>query len=140
MTPNLGPLIEKLMGWNLDSGDFHTDRQLSDEVLVADGWRVQEDKAFEGGIRWSFGKCPEVSVADANRPHVINDLNAAVGVVPIGCSWQLQVSPTGETAARVWLETTAGTMWAEGASPRSSVALLIAALKFKETHRRNSRN
>lgn len=144
------PLIEKLNGWREELAGFHEDRQLADEVLVADGWRVIQDATFEGGIRWSFGKCPEVSVADSHRPHVINDLNAAVSLVPVGCYWRLQ-NKAGTAEARVWVESLPkpnpapgepilGVMYGEGVSQRPSVALVIAVLKFKELHRFTSRN
>ena len=54
-------LIAKLRAWK--SRDFHRDRQLSDEVLIAGGWRCEPDEAWEGGVRWSWGTNPEVKGA-----------------------------------------------------------------------------
>lgn len=137
----LSEIIVRLCDWSLETSNFHADRQLADEVLIADGWRVVPDEAFEGGIRWSWGISPEVSVADATRPHVINDLDAAVGVVPLGCSWHVQMY-NGRAAAKVLLfkDTSISldnqvVIFADGHSSRPSVALLIAALRFKELRR-----
>jgi hypothetical protein len=123
----LDAVIDKLHKWTLASGSFHADRQLADEVLLADGWRPVPDPTFEGGVRWSIGTNPEVSMGDTNRAHPINDLNAAVGVVPFKARWSLHVTEA-RAMAKCWMLD--GAEFA-GISERPSVALLIAALKLK---------
>lgn len=127
-------VISKLEGWSDHGGDFHSDRQLSDEVLIADGWRVEPDQSFEGGVCWSFGANPRYCCAESGRPHPVNDMNTASGVVPFGYAWMLVVMPDGECSARVAPGRPDGSPdpWRfEGRSGRPAVALLIAALKAK---------
>lgn len=128
--PDLAPLIGKLQAWSMEAGSFHGDRQLADEVLIADGWRCEPDDSFEGGIRWFVGTWPEVSTSESSRPHVVNDLNTAIGVVPRGFDWGLTVIDEKATAI-VWRHgyTEESVV---GQSERPSVAILIAALKAKD--------
>jgi hypothetical protein len=84
---SIDEVIAKLEAWR--EHDFHADRQLADEVLIADGWQCEPDPTFEGGVRWFWGTNPQVSSSESTRPHPINDLNAAVGVVPFKASWTL---------------------------------------------------
>lgn len=119
-------LISKLEAWC--EHDFHTDRQLADEVLIADGWSCEPDETFEGGIRWFVGTNPQVSTSENTRPHPINDLNAAIGVVPYRYNWRLTMF--GEQAvAQVWQSGEIFRDEFEGHAPIPTIALLIAALK-----------
>lgn len=121
-------LLEKLQAWR--EHDFHADRQLADEVLVADGWNCEKDESFEGGIRWFFGTNPTYSCGENSRPHPINDLNAAIGVVPFKHHWRLTV--IGENAvAQVWEPGEIFRDEFEGASSIPTIALLIAIFKLK---------
>jgi hypothetical protein len=126
-------LIKALETWTLESSDFHRDRQLADEVLLADGWKVEQNPHFEGGVAWVWGTSPKVLMADATRAHPINDLNAAFGVIPHGCDYRVDMWG-GETTVYVWkrgpvIDRSRATM---GVSSRPSVAILIAALRYME--------
>ena len=129
---NLAPLIAKLQAWTMETGDFHSDRQLADEVLIADGWKCEPDESFEGGVRWFWGTNPQISASESSRPHVINDLNTAIGVVPFGCNWQIEMR-NNRAEAQVWAQGKIphGCL---GRSERPSVAILIAALRYKQAH------
>lgn len=82
-------LIDKVKNWSFDTSDFHSDRQLADEILLATGWNTEPYLSFEGGIRWYFGTCPQVSVSDAGRPHPLLSMDAALGCLPQGCEYSI---------------------------------------------------
>lgn len=87
-SPEMAPgLLARLEAWR--EHDFHADRQLADEILIADGWKCEPCAEFESGIRWYWGTSPQVSVSEVNRPHPINDLKAAVALVPFKMDWCL---------------------------------------------------
>ena len=133
----MNALIEKLKSWK--ELDFHGDRQLADEVLIADGWRVIPDSSFEGGFRWEFGANPTYCSSESNRPHVIHDLNVAIGVVPFDCNWRL-TRIGDQVVAHVWK---CGEIFRdefEGCSSRETIAILIAALRFKEAQQQGELN
>jgi hypothetical protein len=135
MSQNLQTLIEKLQAWK--EHDFHADRQLADEVLIADGWKCEADKSFEGGIRWFWGTWPQISCSEKQRPHLIHDLNTAIGVVPPGCSLRLMIygQPPRQVMAHVIVPVEGGhdgPHELEGHSYIPTVAVLIAALKAKQ--------
>jgi hypothetical protein len=124
-------VIERLRRWSMANGDFHADRELADAVLIADGWQCEPDPSFAGGVRWWIGVSPQYSTGEATRPHPINDLNAAIGVVPLRHNWRLTV--IGDSAAAY--VGASGELPHDkhyGLSERPSVALLIAALKAKK--------
>lgn len=124
--PSLSEIIAKLESWSLESSSFHADRQLSDEILIADGWQCEESADFEGGFRWWVGVNPQYSTGD-NRPHPINDLNAAIGIVPFGAKFILEgCHATSKFTARV----AGNNLSVFGHSTRATVALLIASLKY----------
>jgi hypothetical protein len=122
----ISAVIAKLEVWR--EHDFHKDRQLADEVLIADGWQCEPDPAFEGGVRWFFGTNPQYSSSESARPHVIHDLNTALGVVPVKHNVCLIIKP-GECKAAVWPENSEYAV--EGKATVPTVAALIAALKAK---------
>ncbi len=125
---NFMALIAKLEAWA--EHDFHADRQLADEVLIADGWNCEPDATFEGGVRWFWGINPQISSSENTRPHPINDMNAAIGVVPFKHHWQVRV--VGAYAeARVWSGETEFHEYSASA-PIPTVALVIAALLAKK--------
>ncbi len=128
-----GALIAKLRAWSERDGSFHGDRQLADEVLIADGWRCETDQTFEGGVRWEYGIGPVVCASETTRPHPINDLDRAIAVVPFRCNWRLTFI-AGQTVAHVWAPGEIFRDEFEGHSERPSVAILIAAFRYKETH------
>jgi hypothetical protein len=135
MSQNLQTLIEKLQAWK--EHDFHADRQLSDEVLIADGWKCEADESFEGGIRWFWGTSPQISCSEKQRPHLIHDLNTAIGVVPPGCSLRLMIygQPPRQATAHVSCPIRGGRVAVhefEGSSDIPTIAVLIAALKTKQ--------
>lgn len=99
MSVDYDALLAKLVAWSDEAGEFHADRQLADECLLATGWSVEPDAAFEGGIRWYFGTNPQVSVGEANRPHVLFDLGTAIGAMPF--KWNFVVELV-EGRARVF--------------------------------------
>lgn len=134
---NLDKLIADLCSWTIEKGDFHSDRQLADRVLIADGWQVIEDESFEGGIRWSTGRNPTYCTSESNRPHPINDLNAALGVIPIDYNWSLKMQD-GRAYAVLWKKPKGQqAVYGLGESERPSVAILIASLKVlkRKNHR-----
>jgi hypothetical protein len=120
-------LLARLQNWSLASGDLPSDRQLADEVLMAYGWRCEPDASFEGGARWFIGP---YSAAKPSRPHPINDLDIAVGLVPRCCNWRLTVIGQKATA-HIWADKIFRDEF-EGRSNRASVALLIAVFKYAQ--------
>lgn len=84
---DLPALLAKLEAWTEETRNFHGDRQLADEVLLACGWRVFPDPTFEGGVRWEFGTNPTWCASESSRPHPINSVDAALGQIPYG--WAL---------------------------------------------------
>jgi hypothetical protein len=86
---DLTGLLAKLEAWSRDTGDFHSDRQLADEVLIATGWTCHPDPTFEGGVRWEFGKNPTVCTGENSRPHPVNSVDAALGQIPF--RWSLNL-------------------------------------------------
>ena len=113
-------VVAKLAAWT--EHDFHKDRQLADEVLIADGWQCEPNAEFEGGERWFWGTNPQYSSGGPGRPHPVNDMNAAIGVVPFGKNWSLSVSGN-YAVAHVGSHS--------GTSSNPTIALLIAALKCR---------
>lgn len=130
MTDDEEALIACLERWSMETGGFHEDRQLADEVLVADGWHCEPDASFEGGVRWFWGTNPQYSASESSRPHPVNDLNAAVGVVPFKYNWRLEVHGDRATAS-VWEAVGHAPQIHQGKSERPAVALVIAALRAK---------
>lgn len=120
--PDIDALVKKLEAWTL-AGGFFLDRQLADEVLIADCWSVVPDKTFEGGFRWQWGN---LCSSESTRPHPINDMNAALGVVPRRATLKLEIKD-GSATAIIWH----GYELFQGKSERPSVAVLIAAIKAK---------
>lgn len=126
---NRDALVKKLEAYTFETGSFHADRQLSDEVLLATGWSVEKDDSFEGGIRWFFGTNPQVSSSEANRPHVIHDIGRAIGGIPF--RWNMTLSMINDVGACL--------AWPQGATPTSSdprathriaeIAICIAAVR-----------
>jgi hypothetical protein len=125
--PDFAALIAKLEAWTEEGDTFHGTRQLADEVLIADGWRVEPDATFEGGERWHWG---HVSTGAPARPHPIHDLNAAVGVLPFGASYILRAVYRAPAVAVVWIGDQV-TKSVDAQHQRATVALLIAAFKLK---------
>lgn len=82
-------LIDKVAAWSLESSDYHGNRQLGDEILLATGWSVERDATFQGGIRWFCGKCPQVSVSEYNRPNPLLSLEDAIGCMPVGAEYRI---------------------------------------------------
>jgi hypothetical protein len=122
-------LIERLKAWKPEDREFHSTRQLADEILVADGWSCESDPAWEGGIRWLWGTNPQISSSESHRPHPINDLNAAAGCVPIKHNWRLSVSDGFICVAHVWPTNEEIGDDCLGVSAEPAMALVIAALK-----------
>lgn len=124
-------LIAKLEAWR--ENDFHADRQLADEVLIADGWICVPDPEWEGGIRWSWGTSPRYSTSERGRPHPVIDLNTAIGVVPRGFDYHLSRFGDQHFASvfRRGAPVSAGLARDEhdGSSPSPCLAILIAAFK-----------
>jgi hypothetical protein len=75
-------LVAKLEAWSEETSEFHADRQLADEVLLATGWTCEPDPGFRGGLAWSFGTNPRVSVAEGEQPHSIRSVDAAIDQLP----------------------------------------------------------
>lgn len=118
-------LIAKLEAWTPEMADFHRDRQLADEVLIAGGWKVERDAAFEGGISWSrrvgigtYFSC------EASRPHPLNDVQSAIGILP-AADWSI-VKTKESIVATVMFNPNWGVI---GRSREIAVAVCIAAVK-----------
>ncbi|HEY0342209.1 MAG TPA: hypothetical protein VGC34_15495 [Steroidobacteraceae bacterium] len=79
-------LLAKLAAYDREKGDFHGDRRLADEILLACGWQVQANPEFEGGMEWWFGKNPRVSASQRSHPHPVNSLDDALGQLPFYCA------------------------------------------------------
>lgn len=118
-------LIAKLRAWR--EHDFHADRQLADEVLLAAGWSVQPDPDFEGGVRWSYGTNPRYSTSEKSRPHPVNDLQAAVNQRP-RLTGYIVGDYDGMAMAECWSLADPTTKY-EGSSPNAAVAMCIALLQ-----------
>ena len=127
VSQDLSALIAKLQAWK--EHDFHADRQLSDEVLIADGWKSEPDARWQGGVRWYLSGNPEYSCGEDHRPHVIHDLDAALALVPKNHNYCLMVVD-GETTATVW--PSGASRGHVGRSSLQHAAILIAALKAKQ--------
>jgi hypothetical protein len=129
ITPEyISSVIEKLEVWR--EHDFHKDRQLADEVLIADGWKCEQNPAWEGGARWYIPGNPEYSTSESGRPHVLHDLNAAIGVIP--SDFNLRLIIIGPIAtAHVWRDGEDLLNKRAGCSTKPTIAVLIAALKAK---------
>jgi hypothetical protein len=124
-------LIAKLEAWK--EYNFHADRQLSDEILIADGWQCEPDDTFEGGIRWWRGP---YSTGESCRPHPIHDLNAAIALVPFKMDWRVSRITGGHLSAkpgpRFECEISDYNQRIKrviGVSSEATVAVCIAALK-----------
>ncbi|MCF8532412.1 MAG: hypothetical protein K9G48_05370 [Reyranella sp.] len=119
-------LIAKLESWT--DGSFHTDRQLSDEILIADGWKVEPSTEFEGGVRWfrDMGGAT-YSCAEDRRPHPIRDLNTAVGLIPHGMD--LVLIRTRRRCEASVFQAGPRSVTTKGKSPELAVAVCIAAVK-----------
>ena len=129
----LSQIIFKLETWTLETGDYHSDRQLADEILIADGWKVEPDAEFAGGIRWYWGTNPQISTSESTRPHPINDINAAIGIVPRDCNWMINCSKNRGDVIAMVRNNRKPYRYGIGTSviERPSIALLIAALKYR---------
>lgn len=128
-------VIAKLEAWSYAPGDFHSDRQLADEILIADGWKPVADETFQGGVRWEYrtsGSGMTLCSSEGTRPHPINDMNAAIGVVPCGVGWSISFA-NGQAVADVHPKpgmTISNVHDLRGVSERPAVAITIAALKY----------
>jgi len=123
----ISAVIEKLKAWR--EHDFHADRQLADEVLIADGWKCEQNPAWEGGVRWFVPGNPEYSTSESGRPHVIHDLNTALGVVPPKHNVKILITCAIGAGAKVWSNGKEESF--TGTAPIPTVAILIAALKAR---------
>lgn len=126
---NCDALVKKLEAYTFETGSFHADRQLSDEVLLATGWSVGKDDSFEGGIRWFFGANPQVSCSETTRPHVIHDIGRAIGGIPF--RWNMMLSMIdGVNICRAWPRGTALEMSHPNAEHSSAeIAICIVAVR-----------
>lgn len=118
-------LIDRLKAWR--QLDFHADYELSDAILLADGWMVEADAAWEGGVKWSWGTNPRTNVSELQRPRLLLEIGAAIGTVPFGYVLQLTTLNLDRSNALVWHPRDPGKRW-EGEGPTACVAVLIAAL------------
>jgi hypothetical protein len=97
-------LLAKLIAWTVETGGFHGDRQLSDELLLATGWKVEQDPTFQGGIRWYFGVNPQVSSSESQRPHLIHDIGTAIAARPYrwNISFTIVMEPAFLSVCHIW--------------------------------------
>jgi len=123
-------LIAKLAAWR--EPDFHKDQQLSDEVLIADGWVPTQDAEFAGGVAWRHGP---LTVSETQRPHVLYDMRPALGVIPRLCQVVLMIPPSlpiADVNETCCVLQAAGRTVGYGSSLNPQIAVLIAALRAKE--------
>ncbi|WP_319798277.1 hypothetical protein [Nitrobacter sp.] len=127
-------VITKLQAWT--EFDFHTDRQLADEILIADGWCCEPDQAFGGGFRWwCKNGAVTYSSSETHRPHPIIDMNAAVALIPHGAGWNLSSDHGGAICSvRIGALLMPGTPThvATGYAKRTTVAVCLAAMTAKK--------
>ena len=116
-------LIDKLEAWTDHS--FHADRQLSDEVLLADGWQCEDDG---GRVKWSrkFGSATS-SIWEPHHPHPLQDLNAAFALRPYGTNINT-ICGQHRCQAAVYVPLAPFEPFI-GESPELTVAICIASLK-----------
>ncbi len=74
-------------------------RKLSDEMLLAHGWRPYEVGRFMGPIYYWHGPNGE-SVSEERRPDPSRNLQDAVSLVPEGSGWSVEVD-IHEASARI---------------------------------------
>ena len=130
--PNANPaaldaLIERVEAWR--EFDFHADYELSDAILLADGWRCEPDAAWEGGVRWSYGTNPTVSTSELSRPRLLLNIGDAMGIIPFGFALQLTTINRERSHAIIWHPRDPGTRWEAHVAPSDCTAVLSAALR-----------
>ena len=121
-------ILAKLEAWSLKEGDFHSDRQLADEVLLACDWRVTQDAEFAGGARWEDTKNPGYFTAETGRPNPLLVLGDAILCVPITCAWRITTNVRRESLAEV---RGPSMVVHTGAHSYPSLALMIAVFSYK---------
>lgn len=128
----LDALIVKLEEWTRETADVHRDRQLADQVLLADGWQFEADDTFAGGFRWfrNIG-VGILNASEASRPNPLIELSAAYALIPAGLSVTVLHSPSG-VQATVYSAVEGG-LAENGLSPEIAIAISIAALKAIRT-------
>lgn len=120
-------LLAKLLAYDAERGDFHSDRQLSDECLIATGWNVERDEGFEGGFSWWFGTNPRVCVSESSRPHLIHNIGAAIGARPYRWLFELEIGTYG-TTARTWAPDKSRMFGFEANHSKEEIAVLMACI------------
>jgi hypothetical protein len=80
-------LLQDLQLWTEETATFHGDRELSDRVLIAAGWRCIPDPGHAAKLRWEFGTCPAVLVWPPYVPHPVRSIDAALSQIPP--TWRL---------------------------------------------------
>lgn len=120
-------LIDQLETWR--AHDAQVDRRLSDLVLLASGWTISTNEAVRGGYMWTKGGDRAEMRAPAARPHPVMDFVAARAILPRPVDYSLVYA--GGNATVTVLVPGSGHRFV-GTSPAETVALLIAALKYRE--------
>lgn len=128
MSPaDIAALIAELESWTIETSDFHRNREIADQVLLLDGWKVQADSTFEGGFRWYWGF---YSTSESTRPHPILSLESARGLVPLrGFGFRLETDSEVSTAT-FWEKAAPFSLFV-GTSQRESVAIVLAFLRYR---------
>lgn len=120
-------IIDRLRKWS--EPHHHNDRVLSDEIMLAIGWKVEQSSDYEGGIRWYIGCNPEMSVSEKNRPHYLYSVDCALSLIPR--SYSVEIHLMGAlTHIKVWKD---GFLCGEENSLHNPcIAICIAALKTQQ--------
>lgn len=127
---DLDAIITKLQVWA--GNDFHADRQLADEILIADDWHCEASEIFEGGVRWwRKSGAATYSTGENHRPHPLLYINDAFALLPPNKPWSLR-SDHGGITCTIDLGTSLiferETHLAMGSSREITIAICLAAM------------
>lgn len=130
MAETAAVLCADLAAWSEDTATFHGDRNLSDRVLLATGWRCIPDPDHPKKVKWEFGTNPVYSAWEPYVPHPVQSIDAAFGQMPFGWRvWRMGQSDRGG----LWLASVVRDGAAvDGIHKSLPVALCIAAVRAWE--------
>ena len=130
--PRTPDLLAALEAWREDAASFHGDRQLSDRVLLAAGWRCLPDPGHPTGERWEFGTNPVYSAWPPYHAHPVQRLDDAIGQMPAG--WRLCRMEQIERAGHWSVMAVRDGLAVQTSHPSLPVAVCMAVVKAEAAH------